>query len=103
MLTPLGAQTVELDHDGNGSAIQEYLATRLGVGRVTVPQVSLPILAGRRCRASHGQPARPPQLRIAILIHVSFQIYINQKLVGGCSELQALHSAGKLEALLKGV
>ncbi|KAL8286271.1 hypothetical protein RQP46_004759 [Phenoliferia psychrophenolica] len=60
-------KTVELDHVSNGSAIQEYLATRAQKGRVTVPQ-----------------------------------IYIHQKLVGGCSELQALHSAGKLEALLKG-
>lgn len=34
-------QTIELDHDGNGSAVQEYLATRINAGRVTVPQVRL--------------------------------------------------------------
>ncbi|ORY80199.1 thioredoxin-like protein [Leucosporidium creatinivorum] len=28
------------------------------------------------------------------------QIYIDGKLIGGCSELKALHSAGKLEPLL---
>jgi glutaredoxin-related protein len=28
------------------------------------------------------------------------QIYIDGKLIGGCSELKALHSAGKLESLL---
>ncbi|KAM0755736.1 hypothetical protein T439DRAFT_320450 [Meredithblackwellia eburnea MCA 4105] len=59
-------KVIELDHDSNGAAIQQFLATRIGQQKVTVPQ-----------------------------------IYINQKLIGGCSDLQALHSAGKLQSLLQ--
>jgi len=59
------AQTLELDKENDGPAIQSYLAKRAGASSVTVPQ-----------------------------------IYIKSQLIGGCSELTALHKAGKLEPML---
>ncbi|GAA5923120.1 glutaredoxin [Sporobolomyces koalae] len=56
---------LELDHEQQGSAIQQYLAERAGVSKVTVPQ-----------------------------------IFINGKIVGGCSDLKKLQSQGQLDALL---
>lgn len=37
-------QIIELDHEKEGTAIQEALATKLGKSRVTVPQVRLPVI-----------------------------------------------------------
>ncbi|GAA5877140.1 hypothetical protein JCM16303_006180 [Sporobolomyces ruberrimus] len=58
-------KVLELDHEKQGSAIQQYLAERAGVSKVTVPQ-----------------------------------IFINGKIVGGCSDLKNLQSQGKLDSLL---
>ncbi|GAA6012628.1 hypothetical protein JCM11491_005459 [Sporobolomyces phaffii] len=58
-------KVLELDHEKQGTAIQQYLAERAGVSKVTVPQ-----------------------------------IFINGKIVGGCSDLKKLQSAGQLDSLL---
>lgn len=72
------------------TAIQRYLASRIGAGRVTVPQVS-------RRPAAIATRLNLPQLMCPLSL---CQIYIKGKLIGGNSDLQALHANGDLAKLL---
>lgn len=85
-----------------GQAIQDALAKKLGKSRVTVPQVS-PMRKWRdRKTFLHylRQVSRDRLLIPYIYLHM-LQIFISGKHIGGCDDLQAAQSTGKLEEMLE--
>lgn len=80
---------LELDDMGaEGQAIQDALAKKLGRSRVTVPQVCTSL----RIHLNTKQLTRSSSFK---------QIFIGGQHVGGCDDLRAAQSTGKLEKMLE--